>query len=188
MNRTLVKSPPELWPEFSEVERLADHLGKFGEITIRRLEPEHIVVWEGEGARGTVELESSGDGTRVTLTAQVDEADASPASTLTVHRLIPDLDAWDRSAAEIEESAQRQTAAAQRAAERAALRAERDARRGRRLFRGRRSEPDRLAAMAGPPLEPPPLAPDEVRVEPRPDPAREKSARAVLETALDNVG
>ncbi|MGH2741401.1 MAG: hypothetical protein ACRDN8_02725 [Thermoleophilaceae bacterium] len=70
--RTLVKSPPELWSELSEVERLARHLGAFGEITITKLEPEHTVAWEGEGASGTVSIEPSGWGTKVTLTAQVE--------------------------------------------------------------------------------------------------------------------
>jgi hypothetical protein len=67
--RTLVKSPPELWAEVSDVEALAGHLGAFGEIRITRLEPETTVAWEGDRARGTVELEPSGWGTKVTLTA-----------------------------------------------------------------------------------------------------------------------
>jgi hypothetical protein len=67
--RTLVKSPPELWAEVSDVESLAKHLGEFGEIRITRVEPETTVVWEGERASGTVELEPSGWGTKVTLTA-----------------------------------------------------------------------------------------------------------------------
>jgi hypothetical protein len=71
--RTLVKSPPELWEELSEVEGLAKHLGAFGEIKITKLEPEHTVAWEGEGASGTVSIEPSGWGTKVTLTAQVEE-------------------------------------------------------------------------------------------------------------------
>jgi hypothetical protein len=70
--RTLVKSPPELWSELSEVERLARHLGAFGEIKITKLEPEHTVAWEGEGASGTVSIEPSGWGTKVTLTAQLE--------------------------------------------------------------------------------------------------------------------
>src|ERR671917_1450171 len=73
--RTLVKSPPELWSELSEVERLARHLGAFGEIKITKLEPEHTVAWEGEGASGTVSIEPSGWGTKVTLTAQLDGAE-----------------------------------------------------------------------------------------------------------------
>jgi hypothetical protein len=78
--RTLVKSPPELWNELSEVERLARHLDAFGEIKITRLEPEHTVAWEGEKASGTVSIEPSGWGTKVTLRAQVEaEQEAAPA-------------------------------------------------------------------------------------------------------------
>lgn len=69
--RTLVKSPPELWEELSEVQRLAKHLGAFGEITITKLEPEHTVAWEGEHASGTVSIEPSGWGTKVILTADL---------------------------------------------------------------------------------------------------------------------
>jgi hypothetical protein len=173
VNRTLVKSPPELWSELSEVERLANHLGEFGEITISRLDPEHTVAWEGEHACGSVELEASGWGTKVTMKAEVrePERDEPPASVRgaqpappppprpTVHQMIPDLEAWDRSAAEIESHAQRQTAAAQRAAERAAERAQRERKRGfaRWLFRGRRAEPEPAPAAPSPP--PPPAPP-----------------------------
>jgi hypothetical protein len=76
-SRTLVKSPPELWSELSEVEALARHLGELGEIRITRVEPEHTVAWEGERARGTVSLEPSGWGTTVTFTASVPEAEAA---------------------------------------------------------------------------------------------------------------
>ena len=69
--RTLVKSPPELWEELSEVEGLAKHLGAFGEIKITKLEPEHTVAWEGEHASGTVSIEPSGWGTKVTLHAEL---------------------------------------------------------------------------------------------------------------------
>jgi hypothetical protein len=75
--RTLVKSPPELWEELSEVERLAKHLGAFGEIKITKLEPEHKVAWEGEHASGTVSIEPSGWGTKVILTAEL-EANGDP--------------------------------------------------------------------------------------------------------------
>jgi hypothetical protein len=71
--RTLVKSPPELWEELSEVQRLARHLGAFGEIKITKLEPEHTVAWEGEHASGTVSIEPSGWGTKVILTAELAE-------------------------------------------------------------------------------------------------------------------
>src|SRR5215210_5524747 len=74
--RTLVKSPPELWEELSELDGLAKHLGAFGEIKITKLEPEHTVAWEGEHASGTVSIEPSGWGTRVTLHAELPEAAA----------------------------------------------------------------------------------------------------------------
>lgn len=74
--RTLVKSPPELWAEVSDLEALAKHLGEFGEIKITRLEPETTVVWEGDRVSGTVQLEPSGWGTKVTLTAELAEIEA----------------------------------------------------------------------------------------------------------------
>jgi hypothetical protein len=67
--RTIVKSPPELWAELSDPAALARHLGALGgEITITRTEPEKTVVWEGERATGRVDLAPSGWGTKVTLT------------------------------------------------------------------------------------------------------------------------
>src|SRR3954470_14923093 len=78
--RTLVKSPPELWSLVSDRDALARHLEGFGEIRISRLEPESTVVWEGDRARGTVSLEPAGWGTKVTLTAEQQEiaAEAEP--------------------------------------------------------------------------------------------------------------
>jgi hypothetical protein len=75
--RTLVKSPPELWAEVSDVDHLARHLGEFGEIRITRLEPETTVAWEGDRACGTVALEPSGWGTKVTLTAKLAEEEVA---------------------------------------------------------------------------------------------------------------
>src|SRR4051794_41970239 len=72
--RTLVKSPPELWAEVSDPESLARHLGVFGEIKITRVEPETTVAWEGEQASGTVQIDPSGWGTKVTISATVPEA------------------------------------------------------------------------------------------------------------------
>ena len=69
--RTLVKSPPELWAEVSDPEALGRHLEAFGEIRITRLEPETTVAWEGDCASGTVSLAPSGWGTKVTLTAEL---------------------------------------------------------------------------------------------------------------------
>ena len=78
--RTLVKSPPELWAEVSDPESLAKHLGELGEgeIKITRIEPETTVAWEGDRASGTVQIEPSGWGTKVTLTATVPEVEPPP--------------------------------------------------------------------------------------------------------------
>jgi hypothetical protein len=79
VRRTLVKSPPELWAELSEAAALMRHLGEFGEIRITRMEAEKTVEWEAEQARGTVQLKSSGWGTKVTLsvTREVAEPERS---------------------------------------------------------------------------------------------------------------
>ncbi len=69
VQRTLVKSPPELWAELSDPASLARHLGEFGEIRIAHVEPESTVEWEAGSVRGAVELKPSGWGTKVTLIA-----------------------------------------------------------------------------------------------------------------------
>jgi hypothetical protein len=78
--RTLVKSPPELWAELSDPASLARHLGDFGEIRIARIEPEQSVAWEAQDVSGTVQLKPSGWGTKVTLTVvrEVPEPEAVP--------------------------------------------------------------------------------------------------------------
>ena len=78
--RTLVKSPPELWAELSDMSALARHLGEFGEIRITRTEPESVVEWEGDLASGSVRLEPSGWGTKVTLTALPVVTDPPPVA------------------------------------------------------------------------------------------------------------
>jgi hypothetical protein len=69
VQRTLVKSPPELWAELSDPASLARHLGELGEIRITRVEPEKLVEWEATDTSGKVLLKPSGWGTKVTLTA-----------------------------------------------------------------------------------------------------------------------
>jgi len=76
--RTLVKSPPELWAELSDAEALARHLGEFGEIRITRTQPESVVEWEGDLASGSVQIEPSGWGTKVTLVAEPALAEPPP--------------------------------------------------------------------------------------------------------------
>ena len=77
-SRTLVKSPPELWAELSELGSLARHLGEFGEIRITKVDPESRVEWEADRASGTVRLEPSGWGTRVVLTVDTPEPAPEP--------------------------------------------------------------------------------------------------------------
>ncbi len=84
-SRTLLKSPPELWAECSDAQSLSKHFGdSIGEIQITKLEPEHTVAWEGDRTSGTVKLEPSGWGTRVTLTcstAAVEDVETEAAKT-----------------------------------------------------------------------------------------------------------
>jgi hypothetical protein len=70
VSRTLVKSPPELWAEL-EGDRLADAVGA---VSVRPTEHERELVWEADGAHGTARLEPSSWGTKVTLTADVEDA------------------------------------------------------------------------------------------------------------------
>jgi hypothetical protein len=67
VQRTLVKSPPELWAELSDPGALARHLGELGEIRIVRTEPERKVEWAAQNITGTVSIQPSGWGTKVTL-------------------------------------------------------------------------------------------------------------------------
>jgi hypothetical protein len=95
VQRTLVKSPPELWTELSDPATLARHLGELGEIRIVATEPERAVDWEAaaadgaQTASGRVEIEPSGWGTRVTLTASravvapAPQAEPAPEAELT---------------------------------------------------------------------------------------------------------
>ena len=79
VERTLVKSPPELWTELSNPDALARHLGEFGDIRITRVEPERAVEWEAQNTAGTVRIKPSGWGTKVTLTATRQFAAPAPA-------------------------------------------------------------------------------------------------------------
>jgi hypothetical protein len=78
VQRTLVKSPPELWAELSDPTSLARHLGELGEIRITRTEPERTVEWEAADTTGKVLLKQSGWGTKVTLTAAREVAAPEP--------------------------------------------------------------------------------------------------------------
>jgi hypothetical protein len=67
VQRTLVKSPPELWAELSDPNALMRHLGELGDIRITNVDPETKVEWEADNASGVVQLKPSGWGTKVTL-------------------------------------------------------------------------------------------------------------------------
>src|SRR5881227_1904877 len=69
VSRTLVKSPPELWAEL-EGDCLAEAIG---DVRIEATEPERELAWRAPGASGTAKLEPSSWGTKVTLTAEVEE-------------------------------------------------------------------------------------------------------------------
>ena len=76
--RTLVKSPPELWAEVSDADSLGRRLEALGEISITRTEPETTVAWEGENVSGTVTIEPSGWGTKVRIEATLDAPEPEP--------------------------------------------------------------------------------------------------------------
>lgn len=80
VQRTLVKSPPELWAELSDPDSLARHLGELGEIRIVRTEAESTVEWAAENTTGTVSIKPSGWGTKVTLSVTRELAVAAPAA------------------------------------------------------------------------------------------------------------
>jgi hypothetical protein len=81
VQRTLVKSPPELWTELSDPDALARHLGELGDIKITRTEPETLIEWQAEGTTGRVAMKPSGWGTKVTLSVSRElPADAVPVA------------------------------------------------------------------------------------------------------------
>jgi hypothetical protein len=95
VQRTLVKSPPELWTELSDPESLARHLGELGDIRITHVEPEQLVEWEAEGTSGKVQIKASGWGTKVTLSVSRDLPAEQPASIADVVEAEPDPESSD---------------------------------------------------------------------------------------------
>ncbi|MFI4992622.1 MAG: hypothetical protein ACHQCH_03260 [Solirubrobacterales bacterium] len=80
VQRTLVKSPPELWTELSDPDALARHLGELGEIRITCTDPEKAVEWEAADTTGKVMLAPSGWGTKVTLSVTREPTEVEPAA------------------------------------------------------------------------------------------------------------
>jgi hypothetical protein len=69
VSRTLVKSGPELWEELR-----GDCLGEaLGGAEVQATEHERVLSWRAHGATGRAVLEPSSWGTKVTLTAEVEE-------------------------------------------------------------------------------------------------------------------
>jgi hypothetical protein len=67
VERTLVKSPPELWEEIGT----ADALGRWlGDVRVESAEPPGRVEWARSDSAGVIELEASGWGTRVRVVAK----------------------------------------------------------------------------------------------------------------------
>ena len=70
-----MKSPPELWAELE-----GDRLGAaVGAVNVKATEPERELAWEADGSAGLARLEPSSWGTKVTLTAWVEEQEAEVA-------------------------------------------------------------------------------------------------------------
>ncbi len=216
--RRLLKSPPELWAEVSDEQALARHLEPFGPIRITRREPERTVAWEGDRASGTVELDPTGWGTRVTVRATPEGEPARWGDT--VSWLAPEEEPWAEEVVQEEQEPAAEVAGSpaavppvaegEPAAEPAEARDEPEPRRRgfwARLLGRRRPEPPPL----GPPIpvvrrpepqpqpqpepepepEPPPIAADVPEVEPavtRVPPVDRDAARRVLADMLEHLG
>ena len=69
LERTLVKSPPELWEELAAPDGLSRWLG---DVRVLTAEPPHRLEWDNDVAAGVIELEASGWGTKVRALADGD--------------------------------------------------------------------------------------------------------------------
>jgi hypothetical protein len=67
VERTLVKSPPELWDEVGSEQALSRWLGQ---VQVSSENPPHRLEWDSDVARGVIELESSGWGTKIRAHAE----------------------------------------------------------------------------------------------------------------------
>jgi hypothetical protein len=73
LERSLVKSAPELWDDLASESRLS---GWLGEVRVSAAYPPHRLEWDARGASGVIELESAGLGTRVRVRADMDRLPA----------------------------------------------------------------------------------------------------------------
>jgi hypothetical protein len=197
--RTLVKSPPELWAEVSDVDALARHLGEFGEIRITRLEPETTVAWEGDRACGTVALEPSGWGTKVTITAKLAEqaAPEPPApeppgpepEPEPVGEAEPDPPAPDAEAADAPKVGFFARLFGRRRRVEPVVEIEADVEADSEpLAAEPEREPESQPLAAEPQLEPVAVEPEPAPAEPAPAPLDAERAEAILTGVLDDLG
>jgi hypothetical protein len=70
----LVKSPPELWDELAAEPGLSRWLG---EVVVSAAEPPHRLEWDSDVAKGVIELEASGWGTKVRALAEARDGNGS---------------------------------------------------------------------------------------------------------------
>jgi hypothetical protein len=77
LERTLVKSPPELWEELSSDQGLSRWLG---EVRVSSAEPPNRLEWDSDVARGVIELEASGWGTTVRALAEPSDDGQGPGA------------------------------------------------------------------------------------------------------------
>ena len=205
--RTLVKSPPELWAELSDIDALARHLGEFGEIRITRLDPETTVAGEGDRACGTVALEPSGWGPKVTITATLAEEVAAAEPVVVKPEPVPEPVAVEPEPAAVEPELVVAEPEPVAEAPKVGFFA--------RLFGRRRKveatveveveaeaepvaevevepEPEPVAVEAEPEPEPVAVEPEPVAVEPEPEPQPApldlERAEAILTGVLDDLG
>ena len=80
VERTLVKSPPELWTEISTDEALGRWLG---DVTVQSAEAPGRLEWRRSDSTGVIELEASGWGTTVRAVAK---AKGVPWERVNAHR------------------------------------------------------------------------------------------------------
>jgi hypothetical protein len=67
VERTLVKSPPELWTEIASDEALGRWLG---DVSVKAAETPSRLEWRRSDSTGVIELEPSGWGTKVRAVAK----------------------------------------------------------------------------------------------------------------------
>jgi hypothetical protein len=73
LERSLVKSAPELWDDLASESRLSDWLGA---VRVIAAHPPHRLEWDARGASGVIELEPAGWGTKVRVRADMDRLPA----------------------------------------------------------------------------------------------------------------